>query len=90
MSDALYTLVTNGIRMPDQNEGDTTSWVKAQIFLNGLSVAEGFAPERPPYVEGTARSSAISLAQIQFGLHTLTQDIRDVTGTNYKDVKGPT
>lgn len=89
MSDALYTLVTNNVRMPDQDPGDTTSWVKAAIYLNGSQVSEGFAPERPPYVEGTARSSAISLAQIHFSSKVLTEDIRDVMGTNYKTVRGP-
>lgn len=87
MSEALYTVVTTGERMVDQSEGDTTTWVKAEIFINGESVATGFAPERPPYVEGTARSSAISMAQIQFNLKVLCKDIREA-GTTFKDVRG--
>jgi hypothetical protein len=88
MSDELYTIVTTGHRLPDQHPGDTTSWVKAEIILNGCVVATGLAPERPPYVEGTARSSAISLAQIEFSTKVITSDIRDHQTAEFKKVKG--
>jgi hypothetical protein len=88
MSDALYTLVTTGHKMADQPQGDPTTWVMAEIYLNGCVVATGLAPERPPYVEGTARSSAISRAQIDFNLYILTADIRDSPQATFKEVKG--
>lgn len=88
MSDQLYTIVTTGHKTVDQPEGDPTTWVKAEIILNGCVVATGLAPERPPYVEGTARSSAISRAQIEFGIHILAKDIRDSPDATFKTVKG--
>jgi hypothetical protein len=88
MSEQLYTLVTTGHKTADQHEGDPTTWVMAEIYLNGSVVATGLAPERPPYVEGTARSSAISRAQIDFSTKVLVEDIRDVPGAVFKEVKG--
>lgn len=61
MSDELYIIVSNDA--PENHGGD---WIRADIVLNGRIVATGFAPERPPYVDGTALSSAVSLAQGYF------------------------
>jgi hypothetical protein len=88
MSDGLYTIVTTGHRMPDQQGSDKTTWVKAEIFLNGCVVATGLAPERPPYVEGTARSSAVSRAQADFQINVLGKDVRDHPDAIFKSVKG--
>jgi hypothetical protein len=88
MSEQLYTFVSTGHKTVDQHEGDPTTWVMAEIYLNGCVVATGLAPERPPYVEGTARSSAISRAQIAFAIEVLPKDIRDADGATFKNVKG--
>lgn len=83
MSDSLYIRVYNF-----QDELDQP-WVGAEVLLNGNSVAVGSAPERPPYVEGTARSSAISRAQIDFSINVLGADLRNDPGFVEKKVKGP-
>lgn len=87
--DAVHTVVSTGHRVEGQEEFDNTTWVLATIYLNGVAVATGVAPERPPYVEGTARSTAISIAQNKFILDVLSKNIRDAKDADFKTVKGP-
>jgi hypothetical protein len=61
---------------------------KGNDLFEHVALASGWAPERPPYVEGTARSSAISMAQIMFGLNVLGKNIKDSPGAEFKSVKG--
>jgi hypothetical protein len=82
LSEALYTRVFN----VEDDQGKP--WIKAEIILEGEVVSTGIAPERPPYVEGTARSSAVSRAQIDFHIHVLGKDIRNDPDFVEKEVKG--
>jgi hypothetical protein len=73
MSEALYITVQHG-RPP--NAAYHELWMRADVMLNGESVAHAFAPDFGVYKqEGIAATSAVALAQIQFS-KLLCSDIR--------------
>lgn len=83
MTEVLYIKLSN-----DSPEGEDGDWIRADVVLDGSIVATGFAPERPPYVDYTAKPSAVALAMHKFR-EVLLSDQRCVPGYKEKKVKGP-
>lgn len=88
MSESFFTRVSNVEEANPIDPEKPQTWIRAEIVLNEEVVSTGIAPERPPYVEGTARSSAISRAQIDFMINFMGKDIREVPGFKEKLVIG--
>lgn len=63
MSNELFIRVTRA--GPADTDGE--NWVRAEVIMNGLAVAEGFAPNYGTYKqEAVSARSAIALAQCHF------------------------
>lgn len=74
MSDALHVVVKKG-----NLEGEEGEWYRADVVLNGESVATGYCPDRNFYKrENIARKSAISIAINKFA-KDIGKDIRDAS-----------